>query len=85
MIETKIEEVREVVLQRVPPGDRWKSVVWETDTIFDSLTDALEYHYQKSGQTEFFLSARSGTVEILETKTVQVERPITKYSLYGEE
>jgi hypothetical protein len=49
------------------------------------LTDALEYHFQNTGQTEFFLSARKGTVEVIHTKEVKVEKPITKYSLYGED
>jgi len=84
MIETKIEETKTIVLKRQPPGDRWLSVSYPSDTIFDSLTDALEYHFQKSGETEFFISARLGTVEVIETKEVKVEKPLTKYSLYGE-
>jgi hypothetical protein len=51
----------------------------------ESLTDGLEYHFQKTGQTEFFLSARKGTVEVIYKEEVKVEKPITKYSLYGEE
>jgi hypothetical protein len=83
-IETKIEEVREVVMKRVPPGDRWSPVGAPSVTL-DSLTDALEYHYQNTGQTEFFLSAKKGTIEVIHTQEVKVERPITKYSLYGED
>lgn len=85
MIETKVEEVKTLVLKRQPPGDQWLSVTYSSDTIFQSLTDALEYHYQKSGQTEFFISARRGIVEVVEQKEVQVEKPITRYSLYGED
>jgi hypothetical protein len=85
MIETKIELVKTVVLKRTPPGDRWVSVSYPSDTVFQSLTDALEYHYQKSGETEYFISARNGTVEVVGEKEVKVEKPITKYSLYGEE
>lgn len=84
-IETKIEEKKTLVLKRTPPGDRWKSVSFPTDTVFDSLTDALEYHFQKTGKTEYFISARAGTVETIEKEEVKVEKPITKYSLYGEE
>jgi hypothetical protein len=51
----------------------------------ESLTDALEYHFQNNGETQFFLDARKGTVEIIKTQEVRVEKPITKYSLYGEE
>ena len=82
--ETKIEEKRDVVLRRVPPGDRW-SPVESPSTILESLTDALEYHFQNTGQTEFFLSARKGTVEVIYKEEVKVEKPITKYSLYGED
>lgn len=82
--ETKIEEKRDVVLRRVPPGDRW-SPVDSPSTVLESLTDALEYHFQKTGQTEFFLSARKGTVEVIYKEEVKVEKPITKYSLYGED
>ena len=82
--ETKIEEKRDIVLKRVPPGDRW-SPVDSPSTLLESLTDGLEYHFQKTGQTEFFLSARRGTVEVIYKEEVKVEKPITKYSLYGEE
>ena len=82
-IETKIEEVKEVVMKRVPPGDRW-SPVDNNSVVLDSLTDGLEYYFQKTGQTEYFLSAKRGTVEVIYEKEVEVEKPVTKYSLYGE-
>ena len=81
---TKIKKVKEVIMKRVPPGDRW-SPVGSPSVTLDSLTDALEYHFQNTGQTEFFLSARKGTVEVIHTQEVQVEKPVTKYSLYGED
>lgn len=82
-VETKIEEIKEVVLKRVPPGDRW-SPVDNSTVVLESLTDGLEYYFQKTGQTEYFLSARRGTVEVIHTQEVEIEKPITKYSLYGE-
>lgn len=82
-IETKIEEIKEVVLKRMPPGDRW-SPTDNSTVVLESLTDGLEYYFQKTGQTEYFISARRGTVEVIHTKEVEVEKPITKYSLYGE-
>jgi hypothetical protein len=81
--EVKIEEIKEVVFKRVPPGDRW-SPVGSPNIVLDSLTQALEYHFQKTGQTEYFLSATKGTVEIVKTKETKVEKIIQKYSLYGE-
>jgi hypothetical protein len=81
--ETKTEISREVVFNRVPPGDKWQPVT-SPGTILPSLTEALEYHFQKTGETEFFLSARNGTVEVMTVKEVEVEKPVQRYSLYGE-
>jgi hypothetical protein len=81
--ETKTEISREVVFNRVPPGDKWQPVT-SPGTILPSLTEALEYHFQKTGETEFFLSARNGTIEVMKVKEVEVEKPVQKYSLYGE-
>jgi len=82
-IETKIEEVKEVIMKRIPPGDRWSPVDSPSVTL-DSLTDALEYHFQNTGQTEFFLSARKGTVEVIHTQEIKFEKPVKRYSLYDE-
>jgi len=82
--ETKIEEIKEVVLRRVPPGDRWQPVD-SPSTILESLTDGLEYHFQKTGQTEFFLSARKGMVEVTYKEEIKVEKPVKRYSLYDED
>ena len=81
--EIKVEQIKDVILRRVPPGDRW-SPVDNPSVVLDSLTEGLEYHVQKTGQTEYFLSAKRGTVEVIYEKEVEVEKPITKYSLYGE-
>ena len=81
---TKVETVKHVVLKRVPPGDRWQSQDGRSP-LLESLTDALEWMYQKTGITEYFISARRGVVETLENKTVEVEKPIKKYSIYDEE
>ena len=82
-MEKELKEQKELVLKRVPPGDRW-SPVDSPSTILESLTDALEYHFQNTGQTEFFLSARNGTVEVIHKAEVKVEKPIKRYSLYEE-
>jgi hypothetical protein len=41
--------------------------------------------YQETGLTEYFISARRGVVEIVEEKTIEVEKPIKRYSIYDEE
>lgn len=83
-METEIKEQRLQVLERVPPGDRWvMSGGNKAAVIYPSLTDALEAWYQFKGDTQFFMDARKGTVEII--KQEEVEKPTKKFSLYGED
>jgi len=84
-METEIKEQKELIFVRVPPGDRWKFAASSAvgKAIYPSLTDALEAWYQQNGDTNFYIEARRGTVEIV--KQEEVEKPITKYSLYGED
>jgi len=79
------EEVKTKVAIRVPPGDRW-SPIDNSTLVLDSLTEVLEYIYQKFGSTQFYMDAREGFTYIIETeeKIIQPE-PEKKWSLYGEE
>ena len=81
-METEIKEHKELVLKRVPPGDRWVFADG-SKTIYPSLTDALEGWYQTNGDTQFFMDARKGTVEVV--STIEVEVPQKRFSLYGED
>ena len=81
-METEIKEEKSVVLKRVPPGDRWSIVSDSLNVIHPSLTAGLDAWFQLAGNTSFFIDAKAGTVSIV--KSVEVERPIEKYSLYGE-
>ena len=79
------EEIKVKVAKRVPPGDRWSPLDNET-VILDSLTDVLEYVYQKQGITQFYMDAREGFVYIVDTEEKVIEpEPEKKWSLYGEE
>ena len=81
-METEIKEEKELVLKRVPPGDRW-IFADGSKTIYPSLTDALEGWYQENGDTNFYIEARNGTVEII--KEQEVDKPVKRFSLYGED
>jgi len=82
-MEKEIKEERELILQRVPPGDRWIFATTPKGTIWPSLTDALEAWYQNTGDTKFYIDARKGTVEIVFEEEVEV--PVKRFSLYGED
>ena len=78
-------EVKVKVAKRVPTGDRW-SPLDNTSIVFESLTDVLEYVYQKDGNTQFFMDAKEGfTYVIKEEQTIIEPTPDKKYSLYGED
>jgi hypothetical protein len=81
-METEIKEQKELVLKRVPPGDRWVFIDGKK-SIYPSLTDALEAWYQENGDTNFYIEARNGTVEIIRQQ--EVEKPVKRFSLYGED
>ena len=82
-METEIKEQKELVLKRVPPGDRWVFAKGNGQNVYPSLTDALEAWFQYNGDTNFYIEARKGTVEIV--KQEEVEVPVKKFSLYGED
>jgi hypothetical protein len=78
------EEVKKRVAKRVPPGDRWTPLDNNT-VVLESLTDLLEYVFQKEGNTQFYMDAREGYVYIVATEEKVIEpEPEKKYSLYGE-
>ena len=82
-MEKELKEQKELVLKRVPPGDRWIFANGKNSAVYPSLTDALEAWYQTNGDTSFYIEARKGTVEII--KQEEVEIPVKRFSLYGED
>ena len=78
------EEVKVKVAKRVPPGDRLTPLD-NSSLVLDSLTDVLEYIYQKNGNTQFYMDAREGFTYVIkqEEKVIEPE-PQKSYSLYGE-
>lgn len=82
-MEKELKEEKELILKRVPPGDRWIFAEGTHPTIYPSLTDALEAWYQAEGETNFYIEARKGTVEVV--KQSEVEKIVKRFSLYGED
>ena len=82
-METEIKEQKVLVLKRVPPGDRWAFANGKNSAVYPSLTDALEGWYQINGDTNFYIEARKGTVEIIREEEIEV--PVKRFSLYGED
>ena len=82
--EIKVEEIKTKVAKRVPPGDRWAPLS-NTTVKLDSLTDVLEFIYQDTGKTQFYMDAKEGFVYVVDTEEVVIEpEPEKKYNLYGD-
>ena len=82
-MKTEIIEQTEIILKRVPPGDRWVFADGKNSAVYPSLTDALEAWYQNTGDTQFYIDARKGFVEKVIEEEIEV--PEKRFSLYGEE
>ena len=82
-METEVKEEKKLVLTRLTPGDKWVFAEGLSKSVFPSLTDGLEAWYQYKGDTQFFMDARKGTVEVV--STIEVEVPQKRFSLYGED
>ncbi len=75
--------MKELVAERVPPGDRWALINEESDIVFGSLTDCLNQIFVMHKATQFFIDAKVGKVYIEDG--VDKPQPVKKFSLYGEE
>tara|TARA_R110000823_G_scaffold216441_15_gene346039 strand:- start:3927 stop:4166 length:240 start_codon:yes stop_codon:yes gene_type:complete len=75
-------EEKTIVLERVPPGDRWKPI-GRSDIVFASLTEGLEWCYQNTGCRDYHLAAFDGKIYSINKVEVSPLEP-QKFSLYGE-
>ena len=75
--------MKQLIANRVPPGDRWAIIDDDSDIVFGSLTDCLNEIYNIREATQFFIDAKKGEVYIEDG--VEKPQPVKKYSLYGEE
>ena len=73
------------VLKRFPPGDRWTPA--NTDQpVFSSLTEGIEWVFQKTKSHDYLIKAAEGAVYIYseeEKPEPEPEKPKT-YNIYGE-
>ncbi len=77
-------EVKKPIFRRVPPGDRWiETEKPEKDRVFPTLTDALEYYFQKTGMRQYYIDAATGTIYKITVEEDPVVPPPT-FSIYGD-
>jgi hypothetical protein len=83
----KIEVIENNILiaTRVAPGDSWKLIV-DPNTVYKSLTEALEAYFQETGnRCEFRLAPLDSKLYAISTEEQIIKEPIPKkYSIYGD-
>jgi len=73
------------ILKRYPPGDRWRPVGLEDDSvIFNSLTDGLEWVFKNYNTKKFVVDAEDQIVYIIKQEEKVTPPEENRYSIYGE-
>ena len=75
--------MKQLVANRVPPGDKWTLIEDDSDIVYGSLTDCLNQIFMVHKATQFYIDAKKGEVYIEDCE--EKPQPDKKYSLYGEE
>ena len=75
--------MKQLVANRVRPGDKLALIDDESEIVYGSLTDCLNQIFMVHEATQFFIDAKKGEVYIEDG--VEKPQPVKKYSLYGEE
>ena len=73
--------MKELVLTRVPPGDRWRDV--KDNETMENLTDAIEHIFQRTGDKQFFIDCARGEIHV--DDGLEAPKEPSLYSIYGEE
>ena len=73
--------MKELVLTRMPPGDRWRDV--KDGETMESLTEAIEHVFQRAGERIFIIYCARGECYTDDGK--EEPKPQKMYTMYGEE
>ena len=76
-------ETKKAIFKRVPPGDRWMEIDSDGTTIYPTLTEAIEYYFQKTGNRQYYIDAGSGQIFIVVEEADPVIPP-RRFSIYDD-
>ena len=83
---TEVKEEVVLIAKRRPPGDSWV-LLSDPNTVYHSLTDALEGYFQEVQQPcDFRLSPIKGELYVIDSKVVEKAPPPPpkKFNMYGD-
>ena len=86
MSEFQTVENKQLIAERVPPGDRWALTADPSKATHESLTDTLEAYFQQTQfNAAFYLDPIGGKLYAVSREEVEIEpEPIKEFSFYGE-
>ena len=86
MTEFQTVENKQLIADRVPPGDRWALTADPSRKVYESLTDSLEAYFQQTQfNAAFYLDPIGGKLYAVKREEVEIQpEPIKEFSFYGE-
>ena len=82
---TEVKEELVLIAKRRPPGDSWV-LLSDPNTVYPSLTEALEGYFQETQQPcDFRLSPVKGELYVIATTVAEIKPiPPKKFNMYGD-
>jgi len=86
MTEFQTVENKQLIADRVPPGDRWALTADPSRVVYESLTDTLEAYFQKTQfNAAFYLDPIGGKLFAVQREEVEIQpEPIKTFDFYGD-
>ena len=84
-MDTKVHEVKELIAERVPPGDNWELVI-DRDNVIEGLVQALTQYMRKTKfKGHYRLEPLNGKLYALVEEVEILEEPEEEvWDIYGE-
>jgi len=86
MSEFQTVENKQLIADRVPPGDRWALTADPSKVVYESITEALEAYFQQTRfNAAFYLDPLGGKLYAVKREEVEIEpEPIKTFDFYGD-
>lgn len=86
MSEFQTVENKQLIADRVPPGDRWALTADPSKIVYESITEALEAYFQQTRfNAAFYLDPLGGKLYAVKREEVEIEpEPIKTFDFYGD-
>jgi len=86
MTEFQTVENKQLIADRVPPGDRWALTADPSKVVYESITETLEAYFQQTRfNAAFYLDPLGGKLYAVKREEVEIEpEPIKTFDFYGD-